>query len=114
MTSTRIAVVVRRGVRRATAFLDPALPLQAKLPQPIHAEREIGNLVLLVGPQCGDRRFNAGLRDGRSPEKRPKPVLGRDAELAIAGGPEHDVIGRGARASDPQAAHAMCRPLLLL
>jgi len=31
MTSTNIAVVMRRGVTRATAFLDPALPLEAKL-----------------------------------------------------------------------------------
>ena len=37
MTSTNIAVVMRRGVTRATAFLDPALPLEAKLPQSLHA-----------------------------------------------------------------------------
>jgi hypothetical protein len=33
MTSTNIAVVMRRGVTRATALLDPALPLEAKPPQ---------------------------------------------------------------------------------
>jgi hypothetical protein len=113
MTSTNIAVVVRRGVTRVPAFLDLARPLEAKLPQSVHAQREVGNLVLLVGPQCGDRLFNSVLRDGRSPEKHPEPVLGRDAELAIAGGPEHDVIGRGVRASDPQAAQAMGHRLLL-
>jgi hypothetical protein len=37
MTSTNIAVVVRRRVTRDTAFLDPALPLEAKLPRSLHA-----------------------------------------------------------------------------
>ena len=46
MTSTNIAVVVRRGVTRATAFLDPPRPLEAKLPQPVDAQREVGNLML--------------------------------------------------------------------
>jgi hypothetical protein len=36
MTSTNSAVVVRRGVTLATAFLDPALPLEAKLPHSLH------------------------------------------------------------------------------
>ena len=116
MTNTTIAVVVRRGVTRATAFLDPALPLEAKLLQPFQAQGKVGNLMLLVGPQCGDRLFNPILRDGGSPEKRTEPVLRRDSELTIATGPKHDVIGRGARASDPQAAqavrHRAC-PLLL-
>jgi hypothetical protein len=31
MTSTNIAAVVSRGVPRAIAFLDPVLPLEAKL-----------------------------------------------------------------------------------
>jgi hypothetical protein len=110
MTSTNIAVVVRRGVTRATAFLDPALPLEAKLPQPVDAQREVENLMLLVGSECHDRLFNAVLRDGGSREKCPEPVLGRNAELAIAGGPEHDVIGGSAGAADPQAAWAMGHP----
>lgn len=116
MTNTSIAVVVRRGVTRATAFLDPARPLEAKLSQPIQAQGKVGNLMLLVGPQCGDRLFNPVLRDGGSPEKRTEPVLRRDSELTIASGPKHDVIGRGARASDPQAAQALSHcacPLLL-
>src|SRR6266851_2153701 len=117
MTSTSIAVVVKRGVARATVFLDPALPLEAKLSQPIQAQGEVGNLMLLVGPEGGDRLFNAILRDGGSPEERPEPILGRDAELAITGGPEHDVVGRDAGAADPQAAALAMRhptwPLLL-
>lgn len=116
MTNTTIAVEVRRGVTRATAFLDPALPLEAKFSQVIQAQGEVGNLMLLDGPQCGDRLFNPVLRDGGSPEKRTEPVLRRDSELTIASGPKHDVIGRGARASDPQAAQALSHragPLLL-
>jgi hypothetical protein len=103
MTNTTIAVVVRRGVARATAFLDPARPLEAKLSQPIQAQGKVGDLMLLVGPQCTDRLFNPVLLDGGSPEQRTEPVLRRDSELTIASGPKHDVIGRGARASDPQA-----------
>lgn len=107
MTNTTIAVVVRRGVTRATVFLDPALPLEAKLSQVIQAQGKVGNLMLLVGPQCGDRLFNPILRDGGSPEKGAKPVVRHDSEFTIASGPKHDVIGRGARASDPQAAQAV-------
>ena len=107
MTNTTIAVVVRRGVTRATAVLDPTRPLEAKFSQVIQAQGKVGNLMLLVGPQCGDRLFNAALRDGGSPEKGAKPVLRRDSEFTIASGPKHDVIGRGARASDPQAAQAV-------
>lgn len=107
MTNTTIAVVVRRGVTRAAAFLDPALPLEAKFSQVIQSQRKVGNLMLLVGPQCGDRLFNPVLRDGGSPEKRAKPVVRRDSEFTIASGPKHDVIGRGARASDPQPAQAV-------
>ena len=103
MTNTSIAVVVRRGVRRATAFLDPALPSEAKFSQVIQAQGKVGNLMLLVGPQRGDHLFNPVLRDGGSPEKGAKPVVRHDSEFTIAGGPKHDVIGRGARASDPQA-----------
>ena len=116
MINTSIAVVVRRGVTRAAAFLDPPLPLEAKSSQPIQTQGKVGNLMLSVGPQCGDRLFNLVLRDGGSPEKRPEPVLCRDSELTIAGGPKHDVIGRGTRASDPQAAQALGHracPLLL-
>ena len=103
MTNTTIAVVVRRGVTRATAVLDPTRPLEAKFSQVIQAQGKVGNLMLLVGPQCGDRLFNPVLRDGGSPEKRTEPVLRRDSELTIASGSKHDVIGRRARASDPQA-----------
>ena len=110
MTSANIAVVVIRGVTRATAFLDPALPLEAKLPQPVDAQREVGNLMLLVGSERNDCLFNAVLWDGRSPEKCPEPILGRNAELAIAGGSEHDVIGGSAGAADPQTAWAMGHP----
>ena len=116
MTNTSIAVVVRRGVTRATAFLDPALPLEAKLLQPFQAQDKVWNLMLLVGPQCGDRPFNLVLRDGGSAEKCTEAVLRHDSELTIASGPKHDVIGRGARASDPQATQAVSHracPLLL-
>ena len=116
MTNTTIAVVVRRGVTHATGFLDPALPLEAKLSQPIQAQGKVRNLMLLVSPQYGDRLFNPILRYGGSPEKRTEPVLRRDSELTIASRPKHDVIGRGARASDPQAAQALSHracPLML-
>lgn len=116
MTNTTIAVVVRRGVTRATGFFNPARSLEAKFSQVIQAQGKVGNLMLLVGPQCGDRLFNPVLRDGGSPKKGAKPVLRHDSELTIASGPKHDVIGRRARASDPQATqavrHRAC-PLLL-
>lgn len=107
MSNTTIAIVVRRDVTRATAFLDPALLLEAKLLQPFNAQAKVGNLMLLVGPQCCDRLFNPALRDGGSPEKRTEPVLRHDSEDTITSGAKHDVIGRGARPPDPQAAQAM-------
>ena len=116
MTNTSIAVVVRRGVTRATTFLDPALRLEAKLLKPFQAQGKVGNLMLLVGPECGDRLFNSVLRDGGSPEKCTEAILRHDPEHTIACGPKHDVIGRSARASDPQAARAVGHrawPLLL-
>jgi hypothetical protein len=70
MTNTSIAVMVRRaGVTRATAFLNPARPLEAKLSQLIQTQGKVGNLMRSVGPQCGDRLFNPVLRNGGSPEK---------------------------------------------
>lgn len=39
-----------------------------------------------------DRLFNTFRRDRRTPEKNTKTILGLDAELAIAGWGEHDVI----------------------
>ena len=114
MTSTNIAAVVSRGVPRAIAFLDPVLPLEAKPAQPIDAQREVGDLMLLVGSERNDCLFNAVLRNGGSPEKCPEPILGRNAELAIAGRPEHDVIGGSPGAPDPQAARAMGHPTRVL
>lgn len=88
----------------ATSSLDPAPRLEAKLPQPVHAQGQVGDLVFRVGPQRGDRRFNAVGRDGGAPEKCPKAILRRDAKVAVAGGPEHDVVGRGSYAPDPKTA----------
>ena len=99
----------------ATICLDSALPLEAKLLQPVHAQGQVGNLIFRVGPQCSDRLFNPGFRNSGAPEKRPEPVLRGDAKHAVASGPEHDVVGRGSSAPDPKTAQAMRRrpcPLL--
>ena len=102
--------MMKRRVRRPTVFLECARLLETKLPQVIQAQLEVGDLMLLVGSKRSDCLFNAILRDGGAPEKSPEPILGRNAELAIASGPEHDVIGGGAGAADPQTARAMGHP----
>jgi hypothetical protein len=106
--------VMRRGVRRPAVFLECARLLETKLPQAIRAQIEVGNLMLLLCSKRGDCLFNAVFRDGGAPEKCSEPILGRNAELAIASGPEHDVIGGGAGAADPQAARAMGYPAWFL
>jgi len=112
-----MSTMTRRGSSTgATICLDPALRLEAKLLQPVHAQYEVGNLMFPVGPQCGDRLFNPVFRNSGAPEKRPEPVLRGDAKFAVASWPEHDVVGRGSSAPDPKTAQAMRRrpgPLLL-
>jgi len=44
-----------RKSRGAAICLDRALRLEAKLPQPVHAQGQVGNLIFRVGPQCSDR-----------------------------------------------------------
>ena len=102
--------MMRRGVRRSTVFLECARLLETKFPRAIQAQLEVGNLMLLVCSKRSDCLFNAVLRNGGAPEKCSEPILGRNAELAIAGGPEHDVIGGGAGAADPQTTRSMGHP----
>jgi hypothetical protein len=94
---TRISIIAG-----ATSCLDPALRLEAKLAQPVHAYGQVGNLMFRVSPQCGDRLLNPVGWDGGAPEKRPEAILRRDAKVAIAGRAEHDVVGRGSYAPDPK------------
>jgi hypothetical protein len=91
MTSTNIAVVVRRGVTRATAFLEPALPLEAKLPQSLHAN-------------------GAATRNTSHGRYCPQSFRGRSDDRHYPRSPRVAAMMTGASTLGPSASRSTTRP----
>src|SRR5262249_47574236 len=82
-------------VATVAAQIRPSDPLRSEpqLAHPLEGQHHVGDLVLRLLPQRDDRLLDAVGWDRRAPQERAEPVLSRDAEFAVAGRPEHDVVG---------------------
>jgi len=83
------------------------LRLEAKLAEPLQAQRDAGNLVLPVGPQRAHGLLDAGRRDRGLPEQGSEAIFRRDAEVGVARRREHHIVGRDAGPPNPQATDSV-------